>query len=194
MKLRFRKFKPTDAKRCSQIAMKNFKEKMLVDSGGYMTKELEGPWTKYLKPLNLIWMSIKPKSYLRVIEDEDGKVVGIGRYTLDKYHAEVGLMFVDGELQGKGVGKALLEHILNEINKRKIGYVDLYSILFSAGFYSMFGFAHLHDLDEIREGIVDKGGKSRDLIDKDAAEKFRVPSLGEPVGARYAYYMYRILE
>jgi predicted GNAT family N-acyltransferase len=69
--------------------------------------------------------------------DADGSSIGTGRLLADGY---LGRMAVLADWRGKGVGRALLERLLEEARLRGHGHLALHAQSHACGFYRRFGF------------------------------------------------------
>lgn len=194
MKLKYRKFRIRDAKQCAEIGRRIFREKLRVNSGGYIIDERGKEWRKYFSPLNLIWLHFVKRKNIRVAVDENETIVGLCGYSIEKFgvvHLE--LMFVDPDLHRKGIGKFLSENRLEEIGTKGYFYIELFSLLNAGEFALVNGFKHMPEYDEFRDHEKDPKFKNKPWVDPIASEKFRIPTVEGPVGLRFGYFMYKIL-
>jgi predicted GNAT family N-acyltransferase/lipoprotein-anchoring transpeptidase ErfK/SrfK len=72
-----------------------------------------------------------------VARDGDGTAIGTGRLLPDGH---IGRMAVLSDWRGKGVGRAMLEHLMEEAAKRNMRHLALHSQTQAVGFYRRFGF------------------------------------------------------
>jgi predicted GNAT family N-acyltransferase len=69
--------------------------------------------------------------------DSDGTAVGTGRLLPDGH---IGRMAVLADWRGKGVGRAMLERLMEEAARRKMRHLALHAQTQASGFYRRFGF------------------------------------------------------
>ena len=72
-----------------------------------------------------------------IARDGEGVAVGTGRLLPD---GQLGRLAVRGDWRGKGVGRALLERLLEEADRQDQRYLGLHAQTMAAGFYRGFGF------------------------------------------------------
>ena len=72
-----------------------------------------------------------------VARDGDGTAIGTGRLLPDGH---IGRMAVLADWRGKGVGRAMLERLMEEAAQRNMRHLALHSQTQAAGFYRRFGF------------------------------------------------------
>ncbi|MDP2824933.1 MAG: GNAT family N-acetyltransferase [Sulfuritalea sp.] len=72
-----------------------------------------------------------------IARDADGGAIGTGRLLADGY---IGRMAVLADWRGKGVGRALLERLLEEAVLQEMRHLALHAQTQAAGFYRRFGF------------------------------------------------------
>ena len=72
-----------------------------------------------------------------VSRDGDGTAIGTGRLLPDGH---IGRMAVLSDWRGKGVGRAMLERLLEDATQRNMRHLALHSQTQAAGFYRRFGF------------------------------------------------------
>jgi predicted GNAT family N-acyltransferase len=77
------------------------------------------------------------KSRHAVARDDEGAAIGTGRLLPDGY---IGRMAVLAGWRGRGVGRALLERLLEEAAGRNIPHLALHAQTQATGFYRRFGF------------------------------------------------------
>jgi N-acetylglutamate synthase-like GNAT family acetyltransferase len=125
--MKLRKFKKSDAKRCSEIiyACVDISKKTTIKDKEFLKR---------------IYSSIKieklpEKSDYFVIE-KNKKIIGQGR--LHKY--KIATVYFDPKFHRKGGGKMILEKLEALARKRKINIIWLDSLLQSIGFYEKCGF------------------------------------------------------
>ncbi|MDZ4255473.1 MAG: GNAT family N-acetyltransferase [Sulfuritalea sp.] len=75
-----------------------------------------------------------------VARDADGGVIGTGRLLPDGH---IGRMAVLADWRGKGVGRALLERLLEEAALQHQGLLALHAQTWACGFYRRFGFVEV---------------------------------------------------
>ncbi len=68
---------------------------------------------------------------------EDGRAVATARLQAD---GRLGRMAVLGEWRGRGIGRAILEHLLQRARRRKLAAVYLHAQAGAEGFYRQAGF------------------------------------------------------
>jgi predicted GNAT family N-acyltransferase len=72
-----------------------------------------------------------------IARDSDGTAIGTGRLLVDGH---IGRMAVLPEWRGKGVGRALLERLLEVAENKRMRHLALHAQTQAAGFYRRFGF------------------------------------------------------
>jgi predicted GNAT family N-acyltransferase len=72
-----------------------------------------------------------------IASDADGGAIGTGRLLVDGH---IGRMAVLADWRGKGVGRALLERLLEEAADRNMRHLALHAQTQASGFYRRFGF------------------------------------------------------
>jgi predicted GNAT family N-acyltransferase len=72
-----------------------------------------------------------------IARDADGGAIGTGRLLLDGH---IGRMAVLADWRGKGVGRALLERLLEEAAQRQMRHLALHAQTQASGFYRRFDF------------------------------------------------------
>jgi len=68
---------------------------------------------------------------------DDGRAVATARLQAD---GKLGRMAVLGEWRGRGIGRAILEHLLQRARRLKLASVYLYAQVSAEGFYREAGF------------------------------------------------------
>lgn len=77
-------------------------------------------------------------SYLSVVARLDGQVVGAGRVLSDGiFNAMIMDVVVDGAHQGRGIGRAMMEALMADLNVERI---DLSAVPGKEGFYEKLGY------------------------------------------------------
>jgi len=72
-----------------------------------------------------------------IARDGDGRAIGTGRLLPD---GQLGRMAVSADWRGKGVGRALLERLLEEADRQDQRHLALHAQTHASGFYRRFGF------------------------------------------------------
>ena len=72
-----------------------------------------------------------------IARDGDGQTIGTGRLLPN---GQIGRMAVQADWRGKGVGRALLERLLEEADRQDQRYLALHAQTQAGGFYRRFGF------------------------------------------------------
>ncbi|MCX6771083.1 MAG: GNAT family N-acetyltransferase [Candidatus Micrarchaeota archaeon] len=129
-----RKFRKEDAVTASHIVKKGFQVNNAPDYGKASIKEQ----VEANSPKNLIEKAKKVKYFVAVEED---RILGIGGYDRQKVHT----LFVDPNLQRKGIGTKILERILSEAKKDGIKVLDAWSTFQAEKFYSDAGFKRIKE-------------------------------------------------
>ena len=146
MKIKIRKFRQEDAEAVSALIKNNF---MKLDMGGH-TKEGLRLQIEGNSPDNLIKRS---KDVCYFVSTGPYKITGICGYDKEKIHT----LFVDIPYQNKGIGKHLLEKILQEAKNDGLKSIIIWSIFFAQGFYQKYGFKRLREIsfpEETRDIIL----------------------------------------
>ena len=89
-----------------------------------------------------VTMALTRSDYI-IVAESDGETVGAARVMHDGLQALIMDVMVLPEYQGRGVGKALMEHVmeyLDEISRHDGIFVNLMSAVGREGFYEQFGF------------------------------------------------------
>ncbi len=68
------------------------------------------------------------------------KIAGFYAYTLESHSAVLEFLFIAPEYIGKGIGKALMNHFLQEMHLHKVSVITLDADPHAEGFYQKFGF------------------------------------------------------
>jgi len=89
-------------------------------------------------PRELEWDEWDEPSEHAVVFDADGSPVGTARLLPN---GAIGRMAVLKERRGQGVGRKLLEALLQRARRRKMARVTLHAQTHAAGFYRRFGFS-----------------------------------------------------
>ena len=88
-------------------------------------------------PLDIEWDEHDALSRHVVAFDGDGCAIGTGRLLAD---AHIGRMAVLADWRGKGVGRALLERLIEVARLQRHGHLALHAQTHACGFYRRFGF------------------------------------------------------
>ena len=88
-------------------------------------------------PRDIEWDEHDAVSRHVVAIDSDGGAVGTGRLLIDGH---IGRMAVLADWRGKGVGRALLERLLDEATRLGVEHLALHAQMQASGFYRRFGF------------------------------------------------------
>ncbi|MFA6313445.1 MAG: GNAT family N-acetyltransferase [Sterolibacterium sp.] len=83
------------------------------------------------------WDEFDPDSRHALTLDADGKAIGTGRLLPDGH---IGRMAVLPEWRGKGVGAALLRHLMDSARGRGLCRLALNAQVHAARFYARYGF------------------------------------------------------
>ena len=89
---------------------------------------------------------------------EDGRLVGVIATRSGGSH--ISFLFVDGERQGKGIGKALVEHVIPKSERDQITVNSAHN---AAGFYRAMGFRALSEPQTVRGITFVPMARRRDL-------------------------------
>lgn len=95
------------------------------------------------------------KEYIVIAKVNDEKV-GLGRLIQIGGILELGGMYVSDNYRGKGIAKAIVQHLLAQAPKGKLVYCIPFAHL--ASFYKSFGFVDAEITDEIPQEIKHKIG------------------------------------
>ena len=88
-------------------------------------------------PRDMEWDEHDAVSRHVIARDSDGGVIGTGRLLAD---GQLGRMAVLADWRGKGVGRALLERLLEEATRLGLEHPALHAQTQASGFYRRFGF------------------------------------------------------
>lgn len=88
-------------------------------------------------PRDIEWDEHDAASRHVVARDSDGGAIGTGRLLVDGH---IGRMAVLADWRGKGVGRALLERLLEEARQQGHTHLALHAQTHASGFYRRFGF------------------------------------------------------
>lgn len=88
-------------------------------------------------PRELEWDEQDALSRHVIAKDGDGGAIGTGRLLADGH---IGRMAVLADWRGKGVGRALLERLLQEATRQDLQHLALHAQTQASGFYRRFGF------------------------------------------------------
>jgi len=129
MKLTYRQFRDSDARRCSAILMGNFHQKLRVEAGGYIleTPKVRKQWGLDMEIKELILK--KGEDHLRVAEDQMGNILGMIGFLDHGLNAELVDFFVQLQMHGEGIGKFLLENMISDLQRNGYDWVNAYSLL-----------------------------------------------------------------
>ncbi|MEW8977707.1 MAG: N-acetyltransferase [Symbiobacterium sp.] len=88
------------------------------------------------RPLLMLYESVRD---FTVAVDDDGQVVGVaGLHIMWEDLAEIRSLAVRPGLTGKGVGRGLVEHLLEEA--RTLGLKRIFALTYQPGFFKKYGF------------------------------------------------------
>lgn len=87
-----------------------------------------------------------------VASDADGGAIGTGRLLAHGKSGHIGRMAVLADWRGKGVGRALLERLLEDAAGRQMRHLALHAQTQASGFYRRFGF--VEEGPEFMEGGI----------------------------------------
>ena len=144
--MKIHRFRTEDAKEVSSLIKNNF---IKLDLGGH-TQEGIRLQIKGNNPKNLI----KRSKYIDYFVSIDkNKVTGICGYDREKIHT----LFVDIHYHGKGIGRQLLEKVIEEGKKKGVKNFKTLSTFYAEGFYIKSGFKRIRELsfpEETRDIIL----------------------------------------
>ncbi len=89
-------------------------------------------------PAEMEYDAWDPQSRHAAVVDSAGQVIGTGRLLPDGH---IGRMAVAAGARGRGIGRAVLEALLEEARQRGMGTLVLSAQTHAVGFYERFGFA-----------------------------------------------------
>jgi len=124
-----RKFRKTDAIQVSGMIKRTFRALILKP---YSKQSVEAQ-IKGNSPKSLIEKANKIKYFVAV---EKNKIFGIGGYDTKK----VRTFFVEPKLQGKGIGKMIINRVLSEAKKDNLKSLKCWSTFYAEKFYKHYGF------------------------------------------------------
>ena len=93
--------------------------------------------TEQKVPRDIEWDEHDAASRHVVARDSDGGAIGTGRLLVDGH---IGRMAVLADWRGKGIGRALLERLLEEARQQGHTHLALHAQTHASGFYRRFGF------------------------------------------------------
>lgn len=91
-------------------------------------------------PREMEWDEHDAVSRHVIARDGDGGAIGTGRLLAHGESGHIGRMAVLADRRGKGVGRALLERLLEEAGGQNMRHLALHAQTQAAGFYRRFGF------------------------------------------------------
>ncbi len=145
MKIKIRKFRNEDAQQVSRFIIDCF---IKLDIGKHTKKGLEIQINRN-SPDEITERSKSVEFFVAV---DGGKVVGICGYDSEKVHG----FFVDREYHKKGIGRLLLNKILNEAKIHGLKKIKTWSTIYANKFYEKNGFIKLKEI-YVPEGTKDIG-------------------------------------
>ncbi|OGL52356.1 MAG: hypothetical protein A3C43_11170 [Candidatus Schekmanbacteria bacterium RIFCSPHIGHO2_02_FULL_38_11] len=141
--MKIKKFKEENANEVSQIIKECF---LNLNIRGHTKKGIELQiWGN--SPENLINRSKTVKYFVAV---ENNKIIGVCGYDKEKVHT----LFVDINYQKKGIGKKLLNRILDEAQKDGIKSIKTWSTIYAKQFYNSFGFKKVKEIELGKKDII----------------------------------------
>ena len=143
MSFTMRLFQDEDAEKLSQIIRSDLEQ---INSKDY-DAEVIVAMTKHFSPETLKQMAREREVFVIEVESE---VAGIISLIENKIFS----VFVDPTLQGKGVGKKMMNYIEQVIKDRGYGYVELPSSITAHEFYKKLGY------EDVRESVSEETGKT----------------------------------
>ena len=148
--MNIRRFKNTDAASTSAMIANTLRT---CNSNDY-TPELMEECVKSLSPDNLInragWM------HFYVVEDA-GSIIGcggIGPYWGKQNESSLFTIFVDASLQGRGIGKLIIETLEQDEFFLRAERIEIPSSITAVGFYKRFGYDHKPGFEEPDEEMI----------------------------------------
>ena len=90
------------------------------------------------------------------VSDEDGAIVGMCALEDRKDHWNMEHVWVDPAAHGRGVGRALVMHALDEARRRHAGVVELLSDPYASGFYERLGARRAGEVPAPMPGAKDR--------------------------------------
>jgi N-acetylglutamate synthase-like GNAT family acetyltransferase len=90
------------------------------------------------------------------VSDEDGAIVGMCALEDRKDHWNMEHVWVDPAAHGRGVGRALVMHALDEARRRHAGVVELLSDPYATGFYERLGARRAGEVPAPMPGAKDR--------------------------------------
>ena len=141
--MEIRKFNKKDAEKVSQLIKECF---LKLNIGGHTKKGIELQ-IESNSPENLEKRSEDIKYYVVL---NNNKIIGKCGYDDNKVHT----LFVDLNYQNKGIGRHLLNKILNEAKNEGIKSIKTWSTIYAEQFYNSFGFNKIKEI-ELPEGKKD---------------------------------------
>jgi N-acetylglutamate synthase-like GNAT family acetyltransferase len=90
------------------------------------------------------------------VSDENGAIVGMCALEDRKDHWNMEHVWVDPAAHGRGVGRALVMHALEEARRRHAGVVELLSDPYASGFYERLGARRAGDVPAPMPGAKDR--------------------------------------
>ena len=90
------------------------------------------------------------------VSDENGAIVGMCALEDRKDHWNMEHVWVDPAAHGRGVGRALVMHALEEARRRHAGVVELLSDPYASGFYERLGARRAGEVPAPMPGAKDR--------------------------------------
>jgi ribosomal protein S18 acetylase RimI-like enzyme len=90
------------------------------------------------------------------VSDEDGAIVGMCALEDRKDHWNMEHVWVDPAAHGRGIGRALVMHALDEARRRHAGVVELLSDPYASGFYERLGARRAGEVPAPMPGAKDR--------------------------------------
>jgi N-acetylglutamate synthase-like GNAT family acetyltransferase len=90
------------------------------------------------------------------VSDEDGTIVGMCALEDCQDHWNMEHVWVDPDAHGRGIGRALVMHALNEARRRHAGVVELLSDPYASGFYERLGARRAGEVPAPMPGAKDR--------------------------------------
>lgn len=135
MTIRIRKFRKTDAIQVSRMIKRAFRALILKPySKQSVEAQIRGNSTK-----SLIEKANRIKYFVAV---EKNRIFGVGGYDSKKVHT----FFVEPKLQGKGIGKMIINKVLTEAKKDKLKSLKCWSTFYAEKFYKRYGFKKIKNI------------------------------------------------
>jgi len=136
MAIRVRKFRKADATQVSRLIKEAF---LALVFRPYSKSNVEAQ----IKDNSAKILIERAKNINYFVATENNEILGVGGYDSEKVHT----FFVKPQLQGRGIGRMIIERVLREAKKGKLKKLGCWSTFYAEQFYTKFGFRKIRNIE-----------------------------------------------